>query len=291
VKPPPFEYHAPDQVDDVLELLGRGEDAEVRVLAGGQSLVPVMNFRMARPDALVDIGRVAALRSIRREEDGALAIGAGVRQSQAMAHADVQRGWPLLVEGMRHIGHPQIRSRGTVCGSLAHHDPSSELPALAVALDAQMTLVSARGRRRLAAADFFVSYFETALAPDELLLQVAFPPLPEGVGWSFHEIARRRGDFAIVGAVALLRRDADGAIVDPRIVAFGAGSRPIRCSAAEAAARGRAPSAALGRALADAIAAEVDPVGDLHGSVEYRRAALGTLVARAVAESCERAAA
>lgn len=288
MKPPPFRYHAPERLEDLLELLDGGDD-EIRVLAGGQSLVPVMNFRLARPDALVDLNRVDSLRYVRRTADGRLAVGAGTRQSDLIRDPRAVAGWALLVEGIRHIGHPQIRNRGTVCGSLAHHDPTAELPALALALDADLELASTRGRRELAAADFFVSSFETALEPDELLLEVSFAPPPADAGWSFREIARCRSGGAIVGAAVQLRRDGDGAIVEPRLVVFGAGARALRCSRAEQLAQGRRLDDGLLRDLAGAVAEEVDPVADLHATADYRREAAGTLVSRAVAESWERA--
>ena len=238
---------------------------ETRVLAGGQSLVPMMNFRLAVPDALVDLRHVDELHYLRVAADGALEIGAGTTQAELLRSPEAAAGWPLLVEGVRHVGHPQIRSRGTVCGSLAHNDPHGELPALAVALEATLTVAGPAGRRRVAAEDFFVSYYEVALEPGELLVEVRFPPPPEGSGWSFRELARRRGDFALVGVACVATRAA------ARLVVFGAGDGPLLLRDAED------------------VALAVRPADDVHAGAEYRREAAAELAAAAVAEARERA--
>ncbi|HEX6458290.1 MAG TPA: xanthine dehydrogenase family protein subunit M [Thermoleophilaceae bacterium] len=284
MKPAPFAYHAPDQLDEVLALLG-DHAHEVRLLAGGQSLVPMMNFRLAAPEVLVDIRRVDALRHVRREGDGTLAIGAGVRQSALLREPVVKAGWPLLTEGARHIGHPQVRSRGTVCGSLAHHDPTAELPALAVALDARMMLAAASGTREVPAREFFVSYYTAALEPGEMLLEVRFPPCPAGAGWCFKEVARRRGDFALVGVAALVEAGDDGSVSSARIVLCGVGERPFRALDAEEAVAAGASFEEAGRLVADAVR----PVGSIHASAEYRRECAGVLAARALSEAWGRA--
>lgn len=286
MKPAPFAYHAPSELDEALALLGAGADdgREVRVLAGGQSLVPMMNFRLAVPDALVDIGRVAKLRFLRTGSDNGLEIGAGTRQSELVRDRELADRQPLLTEAVRNIGHPQIRSRGTVCGSLAHHDPTAELPAVAVALNARLELASARGRRELAAEDFFVSYYEVALEPGEMLVGVTFPSLSPGAGWAFRELARRRGDFALVGAVCVVPpRDAPNG--PARLVLFGAGERPVRIQAAEGLLG--AEEVDLGQ-VRSAVNDTVDPLPDIHASAEYRRAAAAELAAQCVAEAWER---
>lgn len=280
MKPAPFEYHAPEHVEGVLEAIA-DRDREMRVLAGGQSLVPMMNFRLARPDGLVDLGRVRELRYVRREEDGRLAVGAGARQADALWDPAVADGWPIMTAALREIGHPQVRNRGTVCGSIAHHDPAAELPAIAVALDARMTVRSADGEREVEAEGFFVSYFETALEPGELLVEVSFPPPEPGTGWAFGELARRRGDFALVGVAALVRRQGD-VVASPRIVLFGAGERPMRCRAAEAALTERAPEADVLREVTERAGEEIAPVDDVHASAEYRRETAAVLVERAI---------
>lgn len=282
MKPAPFAYHAPAGLEDALSVLGesaaRGCDA--RVLAGGQSLVPMMNFRLASPEVLVDIGRLSELRFLRAGPAGELEIGAGTRQSQLLRDPAVADACPPLVEGVRHIGHPQIRSRGTVCGSLAHHDPTAELPALAVALGARLAVVGPGGRRDVAAEEFFVSYYEVALEPGEVVLSVTFPRLSPGAGWSFHELAQRRGDFALVGAVCIV--DGDGARPDSatRLVLFGVGDRPLRMTALEA-----SLDAITEDELRSGVIAAVDPISDVHASADYRRAAAAELAARAVTEA------
>jgi len=233
VKPAAFAYHAPRHLDEVLALLA-DDGVESRVLAGGQSLVPMMNFRLAVPEALVDLRHVAELHYLRVAADGALEIGAGTTQAQLLRDPEAQAGWPLLVDGVRHVGHPQVRSRGTVCGSLAHND-------------------------------FFVSYYEVALEPGELLVEARFPAVPAGSGWSFREVARRRGDFALVGVACLVTA------AQTRLVVFGASERPVLL------------------AEPDEVAAAVRPLDDVHASAEYRREVAVDLAAAALAEAQERA--
>jgi len=264
VKPAAFAYYAPRRLDEALALLA-DDSVEARVLAGGQSLVPMMNFRLAAPDVLVDLRNIEELAYLRVGQDGALEVGACTTQAQLLRDPRVEAGWPLLAEGVRHVGHPQIRSRGTVCGSLAHHDPHGELPALAVALDATLTIAGMHGKRQVAAADFFISYYEVALEPGEILVEAAFPSIPAGSGWSFREIARRRGDFALVG-VACLSTGAEA-----RLVVFGASERPLLLSDP------------------DEVADAVRPFDDLHASAEYRREAAVELASAALAEARARA--
>jgi carbon-monoxide dehydrogenase medium subunit len=248
----------------------------------------MMNFRLATPESLVDLRRVEGIRYLRRDQDGHLAVGAGTRQSALLRERSVREGWPILAEGASFIGHPQVRSRGTVCGSLAHHDPTAELPTLAVALDARMVLASASGRREVAADDFFVSYYTVALEPGEMLLEVRFPPPPANAGWSFMEVARRRGDFALVGVAALVEPDAGNRIRSARLVLCGVGPRPVRVVAAEQAVAG---SPLTDSALADVrrlVSEGVQPLDSLHASAQYRREAAGELAARALAAAWER---
>jgi carbon-monoxide dehydrogenase medium subunit len=283
MKPAPFRYHAPGQLEEALELLA-DDEREARAIAGGQSLVPMMNFRLATPEVLVDLGHIDALRYVRTRSDGALAIGAGARQAAVLR---ARPDWPLLSEAIRNIGHPQIRSRGTVCGSLAHHDPTAELPAVATALGATMTVAGAAGTRTVAADAFFVSYYEVALEPGELLIEAAFPAPEPGTGWAFKELARRRGDFALVGAAALLRRMA-GAASEPRLVLFGVGDRALRIGPAEALLNGAPVNADTLDELRAIVADAVDPVDDVHASADYRREAVAQLVVECVAEAWER---
>jgi carbon-monoxide dehydrogenase medium subunit len=289
MKPAPFAYHAPERLDEALGLLAEGLDSgrEVRVLAGGQSLVPMMNFRLAVPDALVDIGRIEELRTLHAAPDGELAVGAGTRQSALLSKPEVARGWPLLAEAARNIGHPQIRSRGTVCGSLAHHDPTAELPAVAVALDARLELASARGRRQLAAEDFFVSYYEVALEPGEMLASVSFPPLAPAAGWAFRELSPRRGDFALVGAVCVVPPQVakNGG---PRLVVFGAGERPVRVHGGEDAIARTGGGELDAEQVRAAVLEAVEPVSDIHASAEYRRTVAAELATQCALEAWER---
>jgi aerobic carbon-monoxide dehydrogenase medium subunit len=288
MKPAPFDYHAPETVEAALALLA--DDAyDTRVLAGGQSLVPMMNFRLAVPERLVDVNGIDALRYVRVGAGGTLEIGAGARQAALLRDPAVAAGWPLLDAGVRHIGHPQIRSRGTVCGSLAHHDPVAELPALAVALDATMTVAGADGRRTVAASDFFVSYYESDVQEGELLIEASFPAVAPGSGWGFREVARRRGDFALVGAAALLRRDSAGLVADPRIVLFGVAEKPVRADAAEAALAGTDAGEDALAAVSERVAEAVTPVDDGHASAEYRRETVAHLAAAVCADAWARA--
>jgi aerobic carbon-monoxide dehydrogenase medium subunit len=233
----------------------------------------MMNFRLATPEVLVDIGRLAELRVLRSGPDGALEIGAATRQSELLREPAVVRDCPLLAEGTRHIGHPQIRSRGTVCGSLAHHDPTAELPALAVALGARLTVAGPAGRREVDADGFFRSYYEVALDRGEILVSVSFPRLAPGTGWSFHELAQRRGDFALVGAACVLNGSA-------RLVLFGVGERPMRLTQLEDSFESLSDDE-----LATAVRDGVEPLSDIHASADYRRSAVAELAVRCRAEA------
>jgi CO/xanthine dehydrogenase FAD-binding subunit len=289
VKPPLFDYHAPRRLDEALAILGdHTTDREARILAGGQSLVPMMNFRLAVPELLVDIRLLDELRYIRTGSDGALEVGAGTRQAELLRHPEVARRWPVLAEALRHVGHPQTRSRGTVCGSLVHHDPTAELPAVAVATGACLTLAREGGRRIVAAEDFFVSYYAVALEPGEMVVSATFPALAPGTGWSFRELARTRGDFALVGAICVLPRGHDGDPEDPRLVLFGVGQRPMRVAAAEAElspVHGGGPD--FDR-IRSAVADAAEPISDVHASAEYRRQTAVELAAQCVEEAMER---
>jgi aerobic carbon-monoxide dehydrogenase medium subunit len=288
VKPVDFSLHQPATVDAAVALLAvHGDDG--KVLAGGQSLVPLLNFRLARPDHVIDIGRVAGLGEL-RPGPGELVVGAMVRQSMAESSAAVAARCPLLAAALPNVAHPPIRARGTVGGSLAHADPAAELPAVAAALDATFEAVSVRGRRKIAASDFFRTFLTTALEPDELLLSVRFPAVPPGTGAAFREVSRRRGDFAIAGAAAQVTLS-DGAITDCRICLTGVADIPFRCHGPERVLLGtRADPATLVRAAAAALDI-LDPPGDLHAPAAYRKHVAGVLLRRAVAEAFQRAAA
>lgn len=287
MKPAAFEYVRASTVAGAVAALAAGPDA--KVLAGGQSLVPMMNMRLARPARLVDINAIAGLDAIAVAADGTLALGALVRHADLAASPLVGVRAPLLAAAARHVGHRAVRNRGTLGGSVAHADPAAELPAALLALDATLVAEGPRGRRRVAAGDFFRGLFTTALAPDELLVEIAVPDA-RAAGWGFAEVARRAGDFALAGVAALVRRD-DGDAVGTRLVAFGAGDRPLRLAAAERA-------LAVGHAMPEAIAAAAAaaaracaPADDVHASAEYRRHLVGVCAERALCEALARPAA
>jgi carbon-monoxide dehydrogenase medium subunit len=282
VKPATFDYHRVDRVEDALERLAElGEDA--KVLAGGQSLVPMLNFRLVRPPALVDITRIPDLRYVVRDGD-ALRIGALTvhREIEALRDPDIVAGYELLPRAARWVGHYPIRTRGTFGGSVAHADPSAEWCMLAVLLDATVVVAGPDGEREVPAADFFLGFFTSALEPGELLVEVRFPrPRPRA---ALQEFARRHGDFAVVAAAVAVDVDGDR-IRDPHIVIGGVDEVPLRVRAAEEALDGAAPGgeafAAAGRAAADAV----EPSADVHGSAEYRKELTDVLVRRALAEA------
>ncbi|HLJ60409.1 MAG TPA: xanthine dehydrogenase family protein subunit M [bacterium] len=287
MKPAAFEYHAPDTVEEALGLLEAHGD-QAKVLAGGQSLVPLMNMRLARPAVIVDINRIHALDHLTPDGD-ALRVGALCRQRSAERSAIVAARCPLLHAALQLVGHVQIRNRGTVVGSLAHADPAAELTAVLAALGGTVTAVGPDGTRTIPADEFFVSYLTTSLDPRELLTEARFPTLPEDAGWSWMEIARRHGDFALagVGVVLAVRR---GRIAEARIGLTGVGPTPMRAVRTERALAGRAPADALWTEAADAVREEIDPEGDIHASAEYRRHVAGVLTRRALAEACARTA-
>lgn len=270
MKSAPFEYAAPSTIGDALQILAENDPDEVKLMAGGQSLMPLLNMRLARPELVLDLGCIADLDYI-RETDGGVAIGA-MATKRAVEESDlIRQHHPLFWESTVAIGHPQIRNRGTVGGSMAQADPASEYPAAAIALDIEMVVQGASGERIIAAEDFFVTYLTTALEPGEILTEVRIPRLPAGTGWAFDEVARRHGDFAIVGAVATLALEG-GVIRDPRLVVFGAADRALRLRAAEDAVSGQPASDETFDGTAASIAQAVeDPLSDVHASEEYRR--------------------
>ena len=285
VKPGVCRYVAPRHLDEVLDILA-DPDLDAKVISGGQSLVPLMSMRLVRPELLVDIGRLDGLDRIDMGET--LTIGATATQSMVESSLAAVGRWPVLARAIGLIGHPQIRNRGTVCGNLAHHDPASELPAVAVALDAVMNVVGPQGSRSIAAADFFVSTFETALDDTELLISVTFPGFDPAWGWGVEEVARRHGDFAMVGAVTVLRPMPTGVVDRASIVLFGVGPKPFRATVAEDLLAGRAPDDELIDTAASAAATQCDPGSDIHATAADRRAMVEALVRRSLAISRER---
>jgi len=289
VKPAAFAYHRPAGVDETLELLhAHGSDA--KPLAGGQSLIPAMNFRLARPAVLVDLNRVTELDFIRRDDGGAIHCGAMTRQRTLEHHPDVIGGAGLLAETMPHVAHAQIRNRGTLGGSAAHADPAAEIPAVLLALDAQFLLRGREGTRSVSAGQFFTGLFQTALAPGELLVEVVCPPLPPRSGWAFLEIARRHGDYALTGVAAVVTLAERGRCADSRIALLGVGEGPVLAARARKALKGETPTSAVLRDAAQAAAGkDIDPPGDIHASSAYRRQLVGVLTRRALTAAFERA--
>ena len=282
MKPPPFDYARADSIQHAVALLAKhGDDA--KIIAGGQSLMPMLAFRMATPRLLIDIGSIAALRRIAVGEGG-VTLGALVRWCDIEKHPELARAHPLLVEAVRHVAHYQIRNRGTVGGSLAHADPAAELPGVAVACDAGIEVVGPNGKRTVAAKDFFLDSLTTALAADELIVSMRLPAWKSGRCWAFEEFARRRGDFALAG-VALFYDLEQGRAVDPHVAAIGVGATPLRLTAAEYALAGKVVDQAAIRQTVAAATASIDPPGDIHAPGDYRRALLGVLLERALARA------
>jgi aerobic carbon-monoxide dehydrogenase medium subunit len=280
MKPAPFDYHRPASLAEVFDLLDRyGDDG--RILAGGQSLVPALNMRLAAPRAVIDINRLPGLDAIRETPEG-LVIGALTRHEAVERSPLVRRHAPLLSLAMPHVGHAAIRTRGTLGGSLALADPAAELPACAVALDATIRVESRKGRRAVSAAEFFHGVYTTALAPGEVVTELVVPPRDERWRDAFLELARRHGDFALVGLAARARVD-DGLVRDARLVAFGVGPAPARARRAEAALAGRRADAETVAAAQRALDADLDPPGDVHGSPALRRHLARVLLGRVVA--------
>lgn len=288
MKPAVFAYERPSSLDEALAVLGaHGSDA--RPLAGGQSLIPMLTLRIARPSLLVDLGRLSELDRVRLD-DGVLEIGAMTRQRRIERDPLVRDHVPILAEALRFVGHPAIRNRGTIGGSLAHADPSAELPAVALALEAEIIVRNSQGARTIPARDFFLGPFTTALRDDELVVAVRFPTLRAGTGWGIAEIARRHGDFALAGAVAVLERGQDGSCTRAAVALFGVGTRPLRATASEQALVGRPLSTdVLREAAALAVDAIDEPLSDVHGSVSYRRQVTPVVVRRALEAAVQRA--
>jgi carbon-monoxide dehydrogenase medium subunit len=284
MKPAPFEYLAPATVDEAIGALATAGD-DAKILAGGQSLIPMLALRLARPAVLVDINRLRGLDGI-REGAGMLEIGALVRQS-ALERWAAGRS-PLFAGVLRAVAHPPIRNRGTVVGNVVHADPASELPALLVCLEGVVVARGPRGERMIPADRFYRAPLTTALDANELATAVRFTLPPAGAGWGFAEVSRRHGDFALVGAVAVLARAAAGTVGRARLAFFGAGGTPVRGLAAERALEGRAPSASLIGEAARAAAAALAPDADIHATAEYRRRVAATLAERTLTAALAR---
>ena len=285
MKPPRFDYHAPSTVDEALDLLARyGGDA--KVLAGGQSLMPLLNFRLSRPAALVDLNGIAELAYV-TADDGRVRLGAMTRQRAIEFSPVVRRRLPLLAEATALVGHLPIRTRGTIGGSLAHADPSAEYPAVLTALEGTVRARRRGGERTLGADELFRGYLTTSLAPDEILVEVTLPALPAGAGYAFEELSLRHGDFAIVGVVCALA-GSGGRCTSARLAVAGAGPVPARLRGAEVVLEEEGLGAAALDAAAARVAELVTPDGDLHASAAYRRNLARVLTGRALRRAAAR---
>jgi carbon-monoxide dehydrogenase medium subunit len=288
MKPPKFRYFAPKSVGEALALLAEHAD-EARVLAGGQSLVPLMNMRLVHPDVLIDINDIAELSFI-KAWDGGLAIGALTRDATLTSDRTVAERLSALSEAAHCVGHPAIRNRSTVGGSIAHADPAAELPAVMVALNAEFVARSRSGTRTISAQNFFKGYLTTDLNEGEMLTELRIPGLPPRSGSAFVEFARREGDYALAGVAAVMTLDANGAIADARLGLCSVGPSPVRPQAAEALLRGQRPGNEAWAAAATAVISVLDePLSDIHGSADYRRHLAGVLTKQALAAAAERA--
>ena len=287
MKPGPFEYHAPETVEEVVALLGRYGD-EAKVLAGGQSLVPLLALRLASPEVIVDINRVAELDYLEASGEQ-WRIGALTRHRAIEKMNGLSQRCPMIADAIEVVGHVAIRNRGTVLGSIAHADPAAEWPALALALDAELDVRGPDGVRTVDVDSFFVSFLTTTLEPQEVVTEMRCR-LPEGtVGSCFLELSRRHGDFAVVGVGTVVGLSDSGTIDDARIVLIGVGETAVRARDAEQALRGQRPGSEPFAEAADIVARSIEPSGDVHGSSEYRRAVSRTLTSRALASAANRA--
>jgi carbon-monoxide dehydrogenase medium subunit len=289
MKPPPFEYYNPQSLDEALSHLAEhGYDA--KILAGGQSLVPMLNFRLAQPAILVDLNNIPDLAFIQDGSSGGVRIGAMTRHAQVERDPIIADRAPLIHETMPMIATTQIRSRGTFGGSIAHADPSAELVTISVALEGQFRVKASSGEREVPAADFFLGMFTTQLEPEEILVEASFPALPPRTGWAIKEIARRPHDFALVGVAAVVSLHGDDRIQNSRIVFLSVGDGPVVAKKAGETLRDQLPSAELLRAAAETAAAEdIDPSNDIHASSEYRRHLAKVLTRQALETAIERA--
>jgi len=286
VKPPPFEYRVAKSVEAAVAMLADA-GGEAKVLAGGQSLVPMLNFRLLWPAILVDINRIPGLAYI-NEGANAIRVGALTRHHQLETSPVIAAQLPVLSAAMAHVAHLAIRNRGTIGGSLTHADPAAELPMIALLLDATISVSSPKGGRTIAARDFFLGALSVALEADELVTEVAFPKLPDRTGWGFEEVSRRHGDFALAAVGTTLTVSA-GKISQARIAVAGVDERPIRASGAEALLRDSALDPKLLDAARDAVRTGVNPNSDLHASADYRRHLVGVLSERALNAAWQRA--
>jgi aerobic carbon-monoxide dehydrogenase medium subunit len=286
MKPAPFAYTKPSTLDEVVELLGEHGD-EAKILAGGQSLVPMLAMRLARPTVVVDVNDIPGLSDI-EDRDDVLAFGATTRERDAERSALVSGRIPLMADALPLIGHVAIRNRGTIGGSIAHADASAELPAVATVTDAEMVLRSHRGERIIGASEFFVGHYATALEDDECLVEIRVPTTPLGSGWAFQEVARRHGDFALVGVGAMVALDDDRTIQSARLCLIGVADRPVRMPEVEAALAGERASDDIFAAAAADATKDLRPPSDMHGSSDFRRHLAAVTTRRALSVAAQR---
>lgn len=287
MKPAPFEYYCPADLEEGLELLNKhGEDA--KILAGGQSLMPLMSLRLARPSAIVDLNRVPDLDRVFTTRDGGLSIGALTRQRSVERQAELAQQQPLLAAAVPLIGHFQIRNRGTIGGSLVHADPAAELPAVTTCVGADFILRSVSGERVVSADDFYLGYMATAVAPNEILTEIRLPPWNSRRAWAIDEVSRRKGDFAMVGVALWMELNDDSTCKEGRITLFGVGSKPVRVEKAEQRMAGATLDEAAFKEIERIVADDLDPDTDIHASAQYRKEVGGVLTRRALAAAFAR---
>src|ERR1043165_7234356 len=288
MKPAPFEYHVPDSLEEALFLL-RDHGSDAKLLAGGQSLVPAMNFRVVQPSVIIDLNRLKELDYV-REDGGSVHIGAMTRERTLEFFPLIAEKFPLLAEAMPHVAHPQIRNRGTVGGSLANADPAAELPVIMLALGARLKVRNADGERWVDVQNFFSGMFTTDLAADEMLLEIELPSSPKRTGWSFLEVAPRAGDYALMGVAALLTLDEDKICKQARLVYLNAGDGPVEAKQAAQALEGENITDEQIASVAILVSeTEVNPFGNVHASVEYQRHLANVLTKRALKLALQRA--
>jgi carbon-monoxide dehydrogenase medium subunit len=289
MKPAPFEYHAPDSIEEALTLL-RDLGSDAKLLAGGQSLVPAMNFRVVQPSVLIDLNQIKELNYLQKEDQG-LKIGAMTRERRLEVDPLIAKHFPLLAEAMPHVAHPQIRNRGTLGGSLSHADPAAELAVIMLALEARLKARSASGERWIEAQNFFSGMFTTDLEPDEMLVEIELPSTSSRTGWSFMEVAPRAGDYALMGVAVLVTLDENGVCKQARLVYLNAGDGPVQAREAMRILEGETPNESAIEAAADtASQQDITPFGNIHASPEFQRHLARVITRRALKLASQRAA-
>ena len=288
MKPAPFEYYAPDSIEQAVDLFSQ-HNGDAKILAGGQSLVPAMNFRVVQPGVLIDLNRVAELSYI-REEGNVIRVGSMARERHLEFDSSVEKRTPLLHEAVPFIAHPQIRNRGTIGGSIVHSDPAAELPVLMLALNARLKARNKTGERWIDAQDFFVGMFTTALEADEILVEIELPFMPAHTGWSFMEVAPRAGDYAMMGVAALVTLDESGNCSHAKLVYLNAGEGPIDAKEAAKQLQGESLNDTLiAEAAVTASEKEINPFGNMHASADFQRHLAKVLTKKTLKQAEQRA--